>query len=80
MSHMVKPEENMMNLNNAETQFTVVDSRTHNSTTRVNWHSYQRRDGKIHSVALSNVAVIPGLYKNIFSVTQALQKGFQVMS
>ena len=68
MSHMVKPEENMMNLNNAETQFTVVDSRTHNSTTRVNWHSYQRRDRKHDCKILSNMAVITGLYENIFNM------------
>ena len=41
---------------------------------------YPKRDGKLHHVTLSNTAVIPGLHKNIFSMTQALQKGLQLTS
>ena len=43
-------------------------------------HNYHRRDGKIHCVMLSNMAVIPGLHVNLFSVTQTLKKGLQVTS
>ena len=42
-------------------------------------HGWQKSDKKVHCVVLTNLAVIPGLHANIFSVTCA-QKRFQVKS
>ena len=44
------------------------------------WNGYQKCEGKIHHVTLYDTAVIPGLNINLFSVTRAPQKGFQVTS
>ena len=70
----------MINLKGAKTRVTVGDSRTLTRTKQGIQKGYQRREGKIHNVTLSNMDVISGLYGNIFSVTRALQKGFQVTS
>ena len=79
-SHMVNLEENMTNLKDSKTRVTVGDSRIITGTKRGDWHGYQRHDGKLHCVMLTNTAIIPGLHANLFSVIRALQKGFQVMS
>ena len=79
-SHKVNLEENMTNLRDSETRFTVGESRTLTGTKYGNWNGCQIHDGQIHWVKLSNAAVIPGLHKNIISITRALQKGFQVVS
>ena len=44
------------------------------------WHGYQKHNGKLNHVKLYDMAVIPGLHKIFFNITQALQKGFQVIS
>ena len=77
---MVNLEENMTNLKDSETRFTVGDSRTLTGKKCGDWHGYQRRDGKLHRVMLSNTYVIPGLYENNFRAMQALQNVFQVTS
>ena len=77
-SHMVYLEENMTNLNDYKTQVTIGYSRNHDGTKHDNWNGYQRRDRKLHRVTLSNMYIIPGLYSNVFIVTRAPQKGFQV--
>ena len=78
MSHMVK-SKNIMNLKDTKTQVTVGESITLTITKRGDWHGYQICGGKIHCVTLSNTAVIPVLNFILFSMTQALHKGFQVM-
>ena len=78
MSHMVNLEENMTNFRDAETQVTVGDSRNITSTKRGNYNDYQRRDGKIHRVTLSNTSLTTGLHKNLFGVMRALKKCVQV--
>ena len=59
-----------MNPKDEEIRVTVGDSKTLTGTKLEVWHGYQRRDRKLHSVKLSNTAVIPGLHTNIFSVTR----------
>ena len=44
------------------------------------WKGYQKRDGKFYQVTCTNTAYIPDLSVNIFSVTRALNKGFNVKS
>ena len=68
----------MSNLKDAITRVTLGDIRTLTRTKRDDWHRYQKRDRKLHRVMLSNMSVIPGLHKNIFSLMRALQKCFQV--
>ena len=80
MSHMVNSEENMTYLKDAETWVTSGDNININGIKRVDWHGYQRCDRKLPCVALSNTALIPGLHPNLFSMTLAIQKVFQVMS
>ena len=70
----------MTNLKDTESQVTLEDSRTLTGKKCGGWHGYQRRDEKIHRMTLSNTVVITGLHANIFSMTQPLQKGFQVTS
>ena len=77
---MVKLEENVTKINNAETRVTVGDIRTLTGKKCGDWHSCHKRGGKLHNVTLTNIAVIPGLYANIFSVTQSPQKDFHVRS
>ena len=55
---MVNLEGNMTNSQNSETQVTIGYSRTITRTKHGNWHGYQRRDGKILYLTLSNTAVI----------------------
>ena len=66
---MENSEENMINLKGAKLQVTVRDSRTPTGIKHGNWHGYQRRDGKIHHLTLSNMAIILGLHINIYRVT-----------
>ena len=70
----------MTNLKNAKTRVNIGDSITLNGGKHGGCHGYHRRDVELHHVKLSNTAMISGLYKIIFSMTQTLQKGFQVMS
>ena len=78
-SHMVNLEENIKNLNDAGTQSTVGDSITLTSKKRDNCNGYQKHDGILNQVILSDASIIPILHKNLFSITQSPQKGFQVM-
>ena len=73
MSHMVNSEENMTNLKDAETQVTVGYSRNITGIKCGDWNGYQRRDGTLHHMTLSNMIIIPGLHANIFSMTRALK-------
>ena len=59
MSHIVKFEQNMTNLNIAETRIAIGDSITLTGKRCGDWNGYQRRDGKLHCVTLSNTYVIP---------------------
>ena len=68
----------MTNLKDVEKQVAIGDSRTLTGTKHGDWHSYQRREGKHHHMTSSNMFVILGLYANLFSMTRAIQKGFQV--
>ena len=79
-SQMVNLEENMTKLKDSKTRVTVRYSRNITGGERGNWRGCQIRDIKIHHVLLSNIYVIPGLNENLFSVIQALQKGFQLTS
>ena len=74
MSHMVTPEENMTNLCYDRKQVTVGYSGTITGTNRGNWNGYQKCDGKLHHMMLFDTAVVPGLHKILFNMTQALQK------
>ena len=78
--HMVTTVGNMANLKNSKTRVTVEYSVKFTGIKHDNRKGYQKHDDKLHRVVLSNSAVIPGVHKNIFSVTRALQKGFQIMS
>ena len=77
---MVKLEDNITNLKDSETRVTVGDSIPLTGIKCGDWHGYQKHDGKLHRVTLYSMAVITGLHENLFSVAQALQKGFQVTS
>ena len=73
---MVNSEDDMTNLKETETKFTVGDRRTLNGTKRADWHGWKKCNRKINHVTLTNTTIISGLQSNLFSVTQALQKGF----
>ena len=77
---MVTSEGNMTNIKDTKTKVTVGDRKTLTGTKRVDWHFCHKRNGKLHDVTLTNMAVITGLYVNLFSVTWALQKGFELTS
>ena len=59
---MVTSEENMTNLHDAKTQVTVRDSGSLTGKKCGDCHGYQKYDGKLHCVALSDTDVIPGLH------------------
>ena len=44
------------------------------------WHGYQKCEGKIHRVTLSDMDVITGLHESLFNMTLNPQKNLQVMS
>ena len=77
---MVNSEENMKNLKDTKERVTLGYSITLTGTKRGDWNGWQKRDGILHRVKLTNMDIIPGLHANIFSVTQAPQKGFQLIS
>ena len=79
-NHTCYDRKNMTNPKDSETRVTIGDSGTIIMKKCDGWHSYQRRDGKLHHVTLSDTSVIPGVHANLFHVTQAPQKGFQVAS
>ena len=70
----------MTSLKDSKTRVTIGDSRTLTGEKCGNCRGYQRRDGKLHHVKLSNIAVIPVPYVNILSMVLAQKKGFQVTS
>ena len=78
MWHMVNSEENMTKLKDAEMRVTVRNSKTLTKQKRGDWHRYQRRDGKVHHVTLTNTSGIPGLHVNLFTMARALQESFQL--
>ena len=48
----------MTNLKEAETWFTIRDSRTINGTKCGDWHGNKRRDRKVRHMTLSNTSMI----------------------
>ena len=70
----------MTNLLYADTRVTIGDNVILTITEWGNWQDYQKRDRNIPFLMLSGTATIPGIHKNIFSMTQALLNGFQMMS
>ena len=79
-SHTVNSENNMTNLKDTETKVTTGEHKTLTGTKRGDWHGWQKRNGKLNNLTLTNMSILPGLHRNLFSVTQSLQKGFQLMS
>ena len=75
---MVNSEENMTNLEDANTRVTAGDSRTFYGGKRGDWNSYQRYEEILHHVVLSNMVLLTGLYTILFRATQGLQEGFQM--
>ena len=71
---MVNLEENMKNLKDLENRVTVGEIINLTGTRHGDWYDFKRHDGKLHHATLTNMAIIPGLHKNIFSITRALQK------
>ena len=76
---MVTNEENMINLRYTKTIFTIGDNVIFTEKKCLDWHGYHKHNIKIHFVALYDTARIPGLHKTVFSMTQSLQKFFQIM-
>ena len=74
ISHMVNSEDNMTNLKETKTKFTVGYRKTITGTKHGDWHGWQKHNGKLHHVILTNMAVILGLYANLFRIIRALQK------
>ena len=70
----------MMKLKDSETRVTVGDIITLMGKKCGDCRGYQKIDGKIHHMTLSDTAWIPGLNTNTFSVTRSWKKGFQVTS
>ena len=70
----------MTNLKDNKTKVTGGYYRNITGIKGGDWHVWQKRDQKIHHMILTNMDVIPGLHVNLFSVTQALQKGFKLTS
>ena len=69
---MVTNEENIANLWDAETRLAIGESGKITGTKYGDWHSYQKRDGKLHWIMLIYTDVIPVLHTKFLSVTQAL--------
>ena len=55
--YMVNLEENMTNLKDAKTRVTIGYRRKLTGKKHGDWHGYQRYDGKLYRVILSNMAV-----------------------
>ena len=70
----------MINLIEVKTVFNTGNNKTMMGLLRGYWKGYQKRDGKFYQVTCTNTAYIPDLSVNIFSVTRALTKGFNVKS
>ena len=77
---MVTPKENMTNLCDTESLFTVGDSGKLTVTKCGDWHVHHKHDRKLHRAKLSDMSIILGRHANLFIITQSLQKGFQVVS
>ena len=75
---MVNLEENMINLNDSQTQVTTGGIITITGKKHGDWHVYNKRDRKILCVTLSNMDLKPGLHDNLFIVMQELHRCFQV--
>ena len=54
-SKMVNLEGNMTNIRDAETRFTIADSRTLNGSKRVDWCRYHKCDKKIYHLNLTDM-------------------------
>ena len=66
MSPMATTKENMKNLQDVETIFTVEDIVIITRTKHGYWHSYQKSDVNIHLVTLTSISTIPGLHRKYF--------------
>ena len=78
--HGVNTWENMKKLHNTETQVTIGDSGTLTRTKHGDWNRCQIHDRKLHSMTLSDTDIIPDLHTDLFIMTWALKRGFQVTS
>ena len=79
MSHMVISLKNMANLREVKTVVKIGNKKTTTSSLWGDWKGYQKRYGKVYPVKCTDTAYIPGLMVNIYSMTRALTKGFNVM-
>ena len=77
-SHTATMDENTTNLRYGETRATVGDNGTLTRAKCGYWHEYQKFDGKLHCLALADMAIMTGLHTSLFSMAQALKKGFQL--
>ena len=70
----------MTNLKNTKTKVTVGYRKNLTGTKRGEWHGWQKFNGRIYHETLKYMFIITVLHENIFSVTQELQKCFQLTS
>ena len=79
-SHMVNSLENMTNLREVKTVVNTGKKKTMMGSLQSDWKEYHKRDGKFYQVRCTETAYILGLSVNIFSVTGASTKVFNVTS
>ena len=77
---MINSEEKITKQKDSEILVTIKDIRTLTGTKHDDWHGFQKCDRKLHHEKLSDTYVTKSQHKNIFSMTRALQKCFQVTS
>ena len=77
-SHMVNNLKNMMNVLEFKKMVKIRNKKTMTVLLWGNWKGFQKRDGKIYLVMCTDTAHIPYLRVNIFSLTCALTKGFNM--
>ena len=77
---MVNSLKNTTNLREVKTVVKTGINKTMTGLLRGDWKGLQKRDRKFYLVTSTDTAYIPYLSVNIFSMTRALTKGFNVMS
>ena len=80
MSHMVNSLSNMKKLRDVKKLVKTGNKKMMTCSFRGYWKRYQKRDGKFYPVTCNETEYIPDLSVNIFSMTRALTKAFNMTS
>ena len=72
--------KNTTNIREVKTLVNTGNKKTVMASLQGNWKIYQKRDGKLYLVTCTDTAYILDLSLNIFRVTRALTKSFNLTS